>query len=150
MSWEEPSQDYDEDFVQEWLVTRDIGEIDEWMLRTDAPDSSDSWDSSGLADRRFASDALQQVFNQLATRWQCETLVESSTYRVLLHPDYQRIIGLGEPALPLILNRLQSDGDLWFWALESISGAQPAQDVDTYEEAVQAWLSWGRAQGYAV
>ena len=38
----------------------------------------------------------------------------------LLRP-YQRIIGMGLPVVPLILEELEREPDQWFWALEAIT-----------------------------
>ncbi len=38
----------------------------------------------------------------------------------MLNP-YQRIIGIGWPVVPLILDELQREPDQWFWALEAIT-----------------------------
>jgi len=41
------------------------------------------------------------------------------------HHAYQRIIGMGDQAIPLLLRELQREVDLWFWALEAITGEDP-------------------------
>ncbi|MDQ6805142.1 MAG: hypothetical protein M3065_09260 [Actinomycetota bacterium] len=64
-----------------------------------------------------------------------------------MHPAYQRIIGLGRPAVPLILKRLAEEPAQWFWALTAITGEDPAVGQTTLDGAAGAWLSWGRARG---
>jgi hypothetical protein len=64
-----------------------------------------------------------------------------------MHPAYQRIIGMGPPAVPLILARLREQAAQWFWALTAITGEDPAEDETTIEGATSAWLEWGRARG---
>ena len=90
---------------------------------------------------------LQQVFSQLVEKWHDETGHLSSTLHKVTHPAYQRIIGLGPYALPLILRELQSRPNFWFWALKAISGEDPAQDKNSIEDATEAWLQWGIERG---
>lgn len=69
-------------------------------------------------------------------------------------PAYQRIIGMGDPAVPLILAQLKSEGDdpdHWFWALTAITGANPvkAEDKGDMVKMAAAWFKWATAEGYA-
>ncbi|PWU20449.1 MAG: hypothetical protein C5B50_03840 [Verrucomicrobia bacterium] len=66
----------------------------------------------------------------------------------MLHPAYQRIIGFGPVAIPLILRELEREPAHWFWALNAISGEDPAPEGSTFDEAAAAWLKWGRERGY--
>ncbi|WP_333155627.1 hypothetical protein [Microcoleus sp. SVA1_A1] len=43
----------------------------------------------------------------------------SSTY--LFFIPYQRIIGMGQPVVPLIFRDLEQKSDYWFWALRAIT-----------------------------
>lgn len=90
---------------------------------------------------------LREEFEQLAQRWQYETLLESMVHRIAMHPDYQRIIGLGPDVVPLILDQIAERPGHWFWALFALTGEDPARDTTTIEEATEAWLAWGRARG---
>jgi len=67
-----------------------------------------------------------------------------------MHPAYQQIIGLGPPALPLILAELDRELDHWFWALKAISGEDPVpiESRGNMREMANAWLKWGREKGY--
>ena len=87
-------------------------------------------------------------FHELATQWRRDTEHLSSTTKMILHRAYQQIIGLGPLALTFILQELQARPDYWFWALESISGETPVQPEDDFDGAVEAWLKWGRQEGY--
>lgn len=87
-------------------------------------------------------------FRQLADTWRRETAVLSSLHRIVLNPAYQRIIGLGPAAIPLILDELRNRPGHWFWALHAITDENPVTSGATFKEAVNAWLNWGRAKGY--
>lgn len=97
---------------------------------------------------RFAAVNIQGTFNELATRWKRETRHISSVTRTSMHPAYQSIIGMGMPAVPLILRELGEHGGHWFWALRAITRRDPAPEGCDFGEAVHAWLNWGRSQGY--
>jgi len=90
---------------------------------------------------------VEELFGELAAQWENETVFESVVTRKAMHPAYQRIIGIGAPAVPLILARLRDEPAHWFWALTAITGADPAGGETTVEGAAKAWLAWGRARG---
>jgi hypothetical protein len=62
---------------------------------------------------------------------------------------YQRIIGMGMPVVPLILEELQREPHHWFWALEAITEANPVppESLGKIQEMADAWIAWGRSQG---
>jgi hypothetical protein len=109
-----------------------------------------SRDRSIVADAQNAvSNAqLEAEFRKLAGQWRRDTEYLSSVAQMANHPAYQRIIEMGRPAVPLILRELQRKPDHWFWALNAITGEDPVQTGAAFDDAVQAWLRWGRAQGY--
>jgi hypothetical protein len=94
----------------------------------------------------------EQRFRKLADTWKRETLYLSSAAKKAMHPAYQRIIGLGEPAVPFILEELKRDPADWFWALSAITGENPiaSSAAGKVEEMAEAWLKWGREQGLSI
>jgi hypothetical protein len=88
------------------------------------------------------------LFRELADQWRRETAHLSLAIKKVVHPAYQRIIGLGPDAVPLILRELQRRPGHWFWALKAITGEDPAQPEDTISQASQAWLRWGKERQY--
>ena len=80
--------------------------------------------------------------------WKDETSAQSSIHVMAMHPSYQRIIGMGRPALPLLLQELQREPNQWFWALNAITGEDPGEPYEDFDLAVERWLSWGRERGY--
>lgn len=92
---------------------------------------------------------LEGEFRNLVGRWRRETAMHSVTLKKAMHPAYQRIIGMGKDAIPLILRELlERPSGHWFWALNAITGEDPAQVTDSIDDAIQAWLRWGREHGY--
>lgn len=58
---------------------------------------------------------------------------------------------MGEPVVPLILARMQSQGGHWFHALHAITGANPIKPSERGNIAAMqaAWQEWGKLNGYA-
>ena len=69
---------------------------------------------------------------------------------MVMHSAYQRIIGMGSTAIPLILEELRHESDHWFWALRAITGENPVEEGDQgrVSHMRQAWLDWGTDKGY--
>lgn len=93
--------------------------------------------------------AFENLFNDLAKRWKAETRLLSSPTEIAMHPAYQRIIGLGPRALPLIIRDLVENPDWWFWALRAISGVDPVSDMDRGRlgAMARAWQGWWEGEG---
>jgi hypothetical protein len=94
------------------------------------------------------SPSVEKLFQELASQWRNETDHLSLAIKQVMHPAYQRIIGLGPVAIPLILRELQREPDHWFWALEAITGEKPAAPGSSVAQAAQAWLQWGKERRY--
>lgn len=98
--------------------------------------------------------ALAEKFSSLVEAWNVQRGAMSSITAASMCPAYQAIIGMGKPAVPLILSQLQTEGDdpdQWFWALSSITGADPVspEDRGNFPKMARSWLEWGRREGYA-
>ncbi|HZM01814.1 MAG TPA: hypothetical protein VFC44_02220 [Candidatus Saccharimonadales bacterium] len=93
-----------------------------------------------------ASGSLEERFNELAQKWREETRGYSLTAQKYAHPAYQSILVLGPDVVPLILNELQVRPGRWLQALKALNnGFDPSQQGDDFDEAVKAWINWGRA-----
>jgi hypothetical protein len=99
---------------------------------------------------KYEPDGLERIFNELVQRVLADTRSESSTQRIAIHPAYQQIIGLGLPAVPLLLREVERRSGRWFWALKSITREDPvlAGDLGKTKKMGEAWLSWGKQNGY--
>jgi hypothetical protein len=89
-------------------------------------------------------DGLEAAFRLLARQWRNETAILSSPTRITAHPAYRAIIGLGSSIVPLILREIQYDPYEWLWTLREITGQDPAKGLRDIDQAVAAWLAWGR------
>ncbi len=99
--------------------------------------------------RTFLRSAVKEEFTKHERQWKRDTRFTSSLADKFLHPSYARIIGMGWPAVSLILKSLERQTDDWFYALRAITGADPvnAKDVGHISKMAQAWLRWGRERG---
>lgn len=100
--------------------------------------------------RALPTEAIEQQraeFEKLADQWRRETIHESQIKKKVAHSAYLRTIGMGKPALPLLVEALRDRPDHWFPALQAIANTDPARDATTPSAARDAWLSWASAEG---
>jgi len=90
----------------------------------------------------------EEKFRRLVRQWRKETRHQSSITTICTNPAYQKIIGMGKTALPFILSDLQRTQDHWLWALDAIVDEDPAAGSEDSNEAIAAWLKWGKRHGY--
>ena len=90
-------------------------------------------------------------FNALVNEWRQQRRAISSHSKIVACRAHQSIIGMGEAALPLIMEQLRQ-GNLghWFYALEVITQHQPVQpeDAGNYKKMAVAWLEWWDKTGH--
>jgi len=89
---------------------------------------------------------LGERFRRHTAEWKQKTRYLSNTAQMALLQPYQRIIGMGMPVVPLILEELQREPDQWFWALEAITEENPVppEAAGNVRQMAQAWIEWGR------
>jgi hypothetical protein len=92
----------------------------------------------------------EQRFLDLAATWKRERGPHSSSARLAEHPAYRRIIAMGPEVVPFLLRELEREPDHWFRALHAITGVDPVspESRGKIREMAEAWLCWGREQGY--
>jgi hypothetical protein len=92
---------------------------------------------------------IKERFQRLAAEWRAQSRHLSNTAQMALLQPYQRIIGMGLPAVPLILEELQREPDQWFWALEAITEENPVppEAAGKVRLMAQAWIDWGKQRG---
>jgi hypothetical protein len=101
-------------------------------------------------DQKTKNLVAEQRFNNLAATWKSETELVSKVTKRIMHPAYQKIIGMGEAAIPLILKDLCEHGpDDWFWALTAITDENPItkEMAGDMLAMTEAWLQWGKKAG---
>jgi len=89
-------------------------------------------------------------FQALASRWKRDTRFCSSRTKMVDHPAYKEIVGMGPAAIPLLIEELRTDPRYWFPALHAITGEDPvpAEDRGSVRKMADAWLQWGQAHGF--
>jgi hypothetical protein len=95
-------------------------------------------------------ESLEQRFRRLEAVWEAETMFLSDAHRIIEHPAFQEIISLGEAVVPYMLRDLEKRPRQWVWALPRITGANPVAPADggNIRKMGEAWLRWGRENGY--
>jgi len=96
--------------------------------------------------------SLARAFRELVEGWKNATGHWSSTTKRIANKNYLRIIGLarystGHQIEKLLLQELQNEPDEWFDALVSITGEDPVKPEHNFDEAIDAWVDWGRKKG---
>ena len=96
-----------------------------------------------------ASSEICIRFRRLAEEWKQQSRILSNTAQMAMLKPYQRIIGMGWDAVPLILEELTRHPDQWFWALESITEENPvpAEAAGFVRLSADSWVTWGRERG---
>lgn len=96
-----------------------------------------------------SDEGLRVAFEELALSWSTGTAHLSSPTKLVEHPAYRQIIGLGPAVLPFILRDLAETGRFWFPALNAITGENPVEDDEAgdVERMTEAWIRWGRTHG---
>jgi hypothetical protein len=129
----------------------------EQQLEAEAARTGTTADSliAAIVERGFAmgdnaAPDIAEEFHRLVEWWERETWPYSSVEKICTHPAYQRIIGLGPSAVPLILAELQKEPHHYFWALTAITGDDPIADehAGCMQEMADDWLRWGIEHGY--
>lgn len=85
---------------------------------------------------------VRREFERNRDIWKSKKKYLSSLTEIVLIPEYQRIIGLGRPALPLIIESLRNSVDHWFWALRAIVGEDHGGGAETMNGAAEQWIAW--------
>jgi hypothetical protein len=141
-----------EDSCPEWdfrasskLTSALVNEPSGWGIAESAPSTKRPAEPTQL---KFNFSIDEREFRTLADRWRRETRYVSSVNKTAMHPAYQQIIGMGKEVIPLILRELERTRGHWLWALFAITKHDPAPEGATFDEAVDAWLDWGRRHRY--
>lgn len=106
--------------------------------------------AQALAHRLPVSSVVDR-FNALMADWKKGRGHSSKIRDLAMHPAYQQIIGMGEPAVPLLLKEMGERPDYWMWALRAITGVNPIAEGNRgkLKEIAQAWVKWGKDNRYS-
>ncbi len=88
---------------------------------------------------------LPNVFYRALEKWNRATSYLSDPAAAMSSPEYQTIIKMGTAAVPLLVDELRLNQNLFLIpALETITGADPVSpdDYGNCEKMVESWLNW--------
>jgi hypothetical protein len=100
-----------------------------------------------LMERREAAMELRAEFDALADEWERhrQKIWYSSNIRDYLdHPAVRKLVGLGRPAIPLIIERYKKDQLPWGFVLQEITGVKIIEDPNRFnpDEVKRRWVEW--------
>ena len=112
----------------------------------------EQYPTGNLPSYRVISDEAQ--FQQLLSNWHAERGATSSITEMAMCRSYLRIIAMGPKVISLIFAQMEREGeepDMWFMALQMLTGADPITEEarGDFKAMADLWLHWGRANGYA-
>ena len=104
-----------------------------------------------IAETNGPTATLREQFSELVTEWRTGTAGLSSPRAIAGHHAYQQIIDMGEPVIPFILQDMKDNGGWWYPALRTLTGVNPVPESAKGSPPLndEAWLQWGRDNGYA-
>jgi hypothetical protein len=104
--------------------------------------------SNGITTNASRAESHKEEFSRLVRDWKQTRGHTSSAAKLATHPSYQKIIAMGQVAVPLILQELEREPDHWFLALRAITGTDPVPEEarGKIDEMTRAWLVWGADQ----
>jgi hypothetical protein len=95
-------------------------------------------------------ETIEEKFQRLAAVWHAKTAYVSSSGDLVAHPAFREIVGMGPAVIPLLLRELENRTGHWHRALRLITGVDPVPPADrgNIDKGAEAWLRWGKEQGY--
>ncbi|MBD2175851.1 hypothetical protein H6F42_02820 [Pseudanabaena sp. FACHB-1998] len=101
---------------------------------------------------RDQSEEVRKEFARLALQWIQDVEGMSSTVEMTKHPAYQKIVSMGQVIVPFLLEDLHQNPLYWLPALRQITQQNPVQPEQRgkVKQMAEAWLSWGKQEGYIV
>jgi len=94
--------------------------------------------------------SIETKFNKLATKWKEETCFVSNAREIISNKNYEKIIKMGIDVVPIILQKLKTGTDHWFFALMEITGENPVSEefCGNLDKMAKEWIEWGIEKGY--
>jgi len=91
----------------------------------------------------LVNNSVEAVFNELYSQWQKETeynsFIGSQTNGI-----YEKIVQLGDPAVPYIINKIKEEDAHLFIALCKITGQNPVKKENrgNVKKMAKDWIDW--------
>lgn len=102
-------------------------------------------DTVGILENIHQQLEVAAQFEAYYKQWKAETVFESNGRKILENTYYQKIINMGEVAVPLILEKYLQANDHWSYALRNITGISlnEATHKGNLEAIRTDWIEWG-------
>jgi superfamily II DNA or RNA helicase len=102
--------------------------------------------------KEYSTETIKEDFANLASQWTQDVEGMSSTVEMVKHPAYQKIVSMGQAVVPLLLEDLRQNPIYWLPALRQITQQNPVQPEQRgkIKQMAEAWLNWGKQEGYIV
>lgn len=99
----------------------------------------------------FVREQIKIEFDKLSE--EAENIVGFYSHPELItcHPVYKKIIDIGEPAIPFILEKLKSEnGYMWTYFLKTLTSENPVDESHKLDMDIirKDWKNWGKENGY--
>ena len=94
----------------------------------------------------------EDLFESFALTWGIDNRHNSNAQDIAQHPSYQRIVGMGKDALPMIFKQMRKKPGHWFLALQAITGINPVAPENRGDIVAMTgdWLKWGSDHGFDI
>jgi len=95
----------------------------------------------------FESVYRKDKFNNLYKAWQSNTLLQSSISKIVDDVNFKRLVDMGQPAIPLIIEEIDKNPSTLVWALNIITGTSfsTSQRI-TIKDACKRWVRWWKEE----
>jgi hypothetical protein len=105
-----------------------------------------------ISPERSHHSKLKEEFTNLASQWTHDTEGMSSTVEMAKHPAYQKIVSMGKAIIPFLLEDLDQNPIYWLPVLRQITQVNPVQPEQRgkIKQMANAWLDWGKQEGYII
>ncbi len=129
-----------------WSTSADELQLPE-PLGQPAPGTSDerSWGGTPEAARAILQRAR---FNRLADQLETASVGVSATRRLSRNPDFVEILLMGDDAIPMLIERVQTSESrpTWLKLLSLLTSLPPSAGEETIDASAEAWLRWARTK----
>ncbi len=121
-----------------------------WNTQAERPSPAQDYVANLVRPSPALKAPVVEKFSRLVAEWRNTRNPVGSVSDICSNFAYQKIIGMGQDAMPLILRELDRSLDHWFWALAAITGANPVKEEHRgrLNLMAQDWFSWAKQQGY--
>jgi hypothetical protein len=102
--------------------------------------------------KEYNPEEVKEEFANLASQWIQDVEGMSSTVEMVKHPAYQKIVSMGQVVVPFLLEDLRQNPIYWLPALRQITQQNPVKPEQRgkIKQMAEAWLNWGKQEGYIV